>query len=735
MKLLPIDRYSFWLKTKRAYHAFPFPFGLKRFLLRQTSTVRRLLVPIAATRFPEPLSYSADINKVIRSLNIATCPAPIISLIIPCYGQLRYTLQCLLSIEQFKPNLDLEIIVVDDASPDSEYDILASVPGLRILRNDSNLGFIGSCNAGASIANGEYLHFLNNDTCLTRGSIEELLNTLRLFPQCGVVGSQLLYPNGKLQEAGAVLLADASAINVGRFDDPNSSEYAYLRIVDYCSGASIMVRRDQFLSLGGFDAFFSPAYYEDADLCLRYSQRGLCTLYQPLSRVVHFEGVSNGLSENSGIKAYQAVNQSRLHGRWRDVLFSHQAANFADLSLPRGACGRVLLITNQIPHPDTDAGSICEINLMLLLRAAGWQPTLLPECCAGYEPGYSELCQGLGIELAYPSSFSSLKSWLRKRSSAFDLVVLFRPETCHERLPLIRRYCPRAKVIYYPHDLHYLRFQRESELLGQSDYMQRAENYRLVEHANSRKADLTVLLSEKERQILGSALPEALLATLPLVLAEASAYSSRSPSARARDIIFMGNFRHSPNQDAVSFFVAEILPRILLEWHDAVFHVVGPGAPPHILALDSEQICIHGFVEDLDAFLSQMHVSVLPLRFGAGVKGKLMASLRAALPVVSTTLGIEGVPINPGCEVLVADQPAAFAEAVLRLLADPELRESLGMAGLQASKALWSSSLAYRHLAEILDRLGLPTHSQPAQDPIPLYPLERSTWPGSHCAG
>jgi GT2 family glycosyltransferase len=735
MTLSSLDRDALWLKAKYAYHALPLPVGMKRLLLRQTGRMRRLFVPIVATCFPEPLADSANLHETTLSLQLKESPNPTVSLIIPCYGQLRYTLQCLLSVQEFLPCAEVEIIVVDDASPDGQYDLLASVPGLRVLRNSSNLGFIGSCNAGASIARGEYLYFLNNDACLMRGSVDELLATLCLFPQCGVAGSQLLYPNGKLQEAGAVLLADASAINVGRFDDPNRSEYSHLRVVDYCSGASIMVRRLQFLDLGGFDVSFSPAYYEDADLCLRYGQRGLCTLYQPLSRVVHYEGISNGLSENAGVKAHQVVNQRRLHERWRDVLFSHEVANpFADISFPRGSCGRVLLITNQIPHPDTEAGSICELNLMLLLRAAGWQPTLLPEYCSGYESGYSELCQGLGVELVYPSAFSSLKSWLRRRGSSFHLVVLFRPETCHERLPLIRRHCPAAKLIYYPHDLHYLRFQREAEVLNRPDYVQRAKTYRQVEHANSRQADLTVLLSDEERRFLCSELPEASVSTLPLVLAEAPAHPSRRSSARAGDIVFVGNFRHSPNQDAVWFFVAEVLPRILLEWPDAVFHVVGPAPPPHIVALGSSQIRIHGFVEDLDTFLSEMHVSVLPLRFGAGVKGKLGVSLRASLPVVSTSIGVEGVPIHAGTQALLADQPAAFADAVLRLLADSALRESLGKAGLQLFQEHWGSRQAYCQLVEILTSLGLPAHAQPVQDPIPLYPLSRSAWPGFHCA-
>lgn len=734
MKAFLGDRYAFWLYLKSLYHSFPLPMVVKRLLLRQTVRFRRSFLFAGLMAFPEPLAESADLLQAIQTLSIQSSDRPVVSIIIPCYDQLRYTVQCLLSIQRIRPHVDLEVIVVDDASPSDDYSAFVSVPGVRVLANSTNMGFIGSCNAGASIARGQYLYFLNNDTCLLAGAIDELLTTLRLFPQCGIAGSQLLYPNGKLQEAGAELSPDGTAVNIGRFDDPHHSRYQYLRVVDYCSGASVMVRRDQFLGLGGFDPYFSPAYYEDADLSMRYRERGLFTLYQPLSRVVHYEGISNGRDESHGIKAHQIANQSRFSSRWHDVLSTLVPLN-EDLgfSLPRNTVGRVLVITNQIPCPDIDAGSICELNLMLLLRAAGWHPVLFVEHGASRESGYAQqLCQGLGIELVTPTAVSGLRSWLRQRGDGFDLAVLFRPETCHERLQIVRRYCAKAKILYYPHDLHYLRFEREAYVLSSLDCLKRAGQYRAIEHENSRLSDLTVLLSEDERTILASDLPGVCVATLPLVLSDAPTGLLRVESDCARNIVFVGNFSHSPNRDAVRFFLADVFPFIVAGRPDAVFHVVGSSPPPDIVSMNGPSVRIHGFVEDLDLYLSGMDVSVLPLRYGAGVKGKLGVSLRAGVPVVSTHLGVEGVPLKAGKHALLADRPDTFAEAVLALLDDPALRSSLRTAGQSLFAEHWGSRRAYRQLLDLLSALGLSGHSEPNQDPIPLLPFPRSHWPGSH---
>ena len=218
--------------------------------------------------------------------------APRVSVIVPVYGKLPYTLACLRSIARHGADAAFEVIVVDDASPDDSATVLAQVDGLHLLRNERNLGFIGSCNAGAAAARGTHLLFLNNDTQVTPGWLDRLLDCFAEEAGCGIAGSRLVYPDGRLQEAGGLVYADGSAWNYGRFEDRNDPRFLYRRDADYVSGAALMIESTLFHAVGGFDRRYAPAYCEDMDLAFAVRAAGRRVIYQPESLVVHF---ANGL--------------------------------------------------------------------------------------------------------------------------------------------------------------------------------------------------------------------------------------------------------------------------------------------------------------------------------------------------------------------------------------------------------------------------------------------------------
>ena len=718
--------------ARSLYYGLPLPIKLKRLLLRKSLGLRSHFNSARLTEFPQPPYGSKDQLDILQRLFFQTSDQPLVSILIPCFEQFSHTLHCLNSLQASPPSCPYEVIVVDDASASNDYAALESVTGLRLVRNITNRGFIKSCNYAAALAKGKYIYFLNNDTFLLPGTIDELVKTFDFFPQTGLVGSRLIYPDGQLQEAGGIVWNDGSAGNVGRFDSAYKPTYSHLRIVDYCSGASLMVPRKLFLGEGGFNTAYAPAYYEDTDFAMRLKAKGYAIHYQPLSTLVHYEGISHGRNENAGLKRHQISNQATFFKNWHIRLAKHHAwgTQIQD-AMARGIHGRVLLIDNSIPRPDHDAGSICVLNLMLLLRGMGFQPSFFPDNSNVIEERYKNMCEGLGIEVLSVPYIKSLKKHLSSAGNRYDLVVLFRPDLTHERLPLIRRFCKKARIIYYPHDLHYWRFEREGVVKNQPALQRRALAYRKVELANSRKSDTTIVLSIDERQELQAAIPEASVELLPLVFKNSANVQGVSRrNLRTENLIFIGNFNHSPNEDAMLFFCHDVLPLLLRNHPSVVVNIVG-GSPTHaIQALAGPHVRVHGFIEDLDRFLDDMMISIVPLRYGAGVKGKIVSAMHAALPVVSSSIGVEGIPVVNGKHVIVADSAVSQAKAIGMLLADPSLRLELGEAGCEFMNNNWGEQASFLALGKILKNLGLNPSTAPLQQPLPLFPFTQRSWPG-----
>lgn len=611
----------------------------------------------------------AGLEDCFEPLAFGTVEAPDVSVVIPVHNSFAYTYRCLASLRLMPSHSSFEIIVVDDGSSDRTTEIQELIDGIRLVRNETALGFVGACNAGAAAARGRYIVLLNNDTEVSPHWIDRMVEPFDLYDDVGLVGAKLIFADGRLQEAGGVVWRDGRASNYGRLGSARDPRYNFLRETDYCSGACIMVPRAVWDELGGFDTTFAPAYYEDTDLAFRIRARGLKVLYQPLAEILHFEGVSNGVDLGAGMKRHQAVNQPKFLERWGNTLRANGESRSGDsIEVERAYPRRVLVIDTEVPQPDRSAGHHAALQEIRLLQSFGYRPVVLPENLA-YLGRYNELLAVMGVEAIHAPFYLSIEEFLEARGHEFDLIYITRYSVAAATLPLLRHYCPDAPIVFNNADLHFLRAIRDA--MEDSDDTKRDEAVavREAELAVMRSVNLTLSYSNVEHAVIQShTLGEARVALCPWVIEPRAA----GPGFEERaGIAFLGGYKHPPNRKAVEYFIRDVMPVLRKRRPGIRFHIYGSSPPPEFAALAAEDVIVEGFIERVEDALDRTRVFVAPLRTGAGIKGKVLEALASGVPTVLSPIAAEGVGVRDGLEVAIASTPQEWADAVIGLYDDP----------------------------------------------------------------
>lgn len=621
--------------------------------------------------------YAVEDYKVLK---FEKQDQPLVSIIIPVYNQWDYTYACLVSILENTSNIPYEIVIADDMSTDETTNIQSYVENVAVVRDGINRGFLLNCNNAAKVARGKFLFFLNNDTNVQQNWLSSLLELIEADSSIGMAGSKLVYPDGRQQEAGGIIWDDASGWNYGRLDDPGKPEYNYVKDVDYISGAAILVRKDLWDLLEGFDERYVPAYFEDTDLAFEIRKLGYRVVLQPKSVIVHFEGVSHGTDTGSGIKSYQVKNKEKFLEKWQEELSANHLPNAEHVFWARDRSGKqktVVVVDHYVPHYDKDAGGRCTYFYIKLMKAMGLHVIFIGDNFFKHEPYTTEL-QQIGVEVLYGNEYAkNIHQWIKTNGQYLDYVYLNRPHIAIKYMDSFKKNT-NAKIIYFGHDLHYLREMRNYEITKNPALLKSAEEWKKTEFTLFEQADVIHVVGSFEQKVLQEQFPGKPVRNIPLFPYEKQYNEGVFQYQERKDLLFVGGFNHTPNYDGITWFINDIFPQIMKAIPEIRLYIVGSNPPEDLKAMQSKSIIVTGYVsdEELEDYYKKSRIIVVPLRYGAGVKGKVVEALYYQVPLVTTSIGSEGL-VNTEDVMMVADDSEQFANSVIQLYEDETQWSSL----------------------------------------------------------
>ena len=608
---------------------------------------------------------------------------PEASIIIVVLNNPWLTFRCLKSIKE-RTNPPYEIIIVDNNSEGKTKLLLSRVKGAKIITNSENYGFTKACNQAGKIAASRHIVLLNNDTEVLENWLSELILAAEKNEKCGAVGGKLLLYNGKLQEAGSIIWNDGSTSGYGRNDNPSKPEYSYLREVDYCSGACLLIKSDLFRNFGGFDERFSPAYYEEADFCFRLRKKGYKIIYQPAAKVMHRESSS---SLPPQVLEWSVKNRAKFIEKWPEELKNHYSPCAENILFARDRKQglKVLFIDDRIPVPFLGSGYPRTFSLLEILSKTEHKVTFFPLQEPKWAEFYTPRLQEMGIEVLYNNGGVKLdiEDFLKKRQNYYDVIWISRPHNIKETLAKIKTVCPNAKIIY---DAESLFSEREILKLSAGGInLSEEEKEEMInkEIFLFKSAAEVVTVSELDKEkITKRGIKNSTVIGYPLILKPTNKYFSER-----QDILFAGSLSdpESPNRDAIIYFANEIFPKIQKKLKMRLI-IAGTNTDrfKEIRDLSSSSIIIKGFVKNLEELYKNCRVFIVPTRYSAGISLKLLEAMSYGIPSVVFFLSAKQLGLVHGREALIARTSDEFAENVISLYSDELLWNQV-----------WEGSLSY----------------------------------------
>jgi glycosyltransferase involved in cell wall biosynthesis len=458
----------------------------------------------------------------------------------------------------------------------------------------------------------------------------------------------------------------------------------------------LYAKRNVLECVGGFDGRYSPAYYEDTDLGFAAREAGFKVLYEPRSTVIHHEYSTSGGTAFERMEA----NRTKFVEKWAEALKGQQRNFWEAVAVnPRE---KVLVIDNIVPAQDRSSGGTRLFEFLLLL--ARHYHVVFAYAGAYALQEYVKPLERHGITVFYPGYAKAVNNYdldmeAVLRHNDFKLIFCELFGIAEQYLGVVRQYSSETPVIIDTFDVHFLRETREAITANDARLLRKAQETKRRELAVYKQANLILTVTADDKEALLREDPQLNISVVPNIHALPP---NIVPRSGRRDMLFVGGFSHTPNVDGVLYFCREIFPLVQQRLPDTKLWVVGNAPPPEIVALGSANVVVTGYVRHLGPYLGSALVSVAPLRFGSGMKGKIGEAMAWGIPVVTTTIGAEGMGLQDGGDVLIADTPEDFARRIVQLHQNPELWESIAQNARKRVEREWSPNAVDKSLTDIL---------------------------------
>ena len=588
---------------------------------------------------------------------------PKVTILILCGNSLSNLITLLDALESISLKIDVELILLieqDNIAIDSF--IKKNIQGVTVYHVLQSSKLLSTVNKAIVNSRGEFFSILRASVLLQANWLNGLLTGISNDQSVGIVTGKIISSDGLLDQAGTFIGADSHLHKYGKADFPAHPKYNFIREIACTNGGNSLVCKTDFIRVGGFVESSSSLPMAFCMLSMTFRQRlGKRILFTPQTEAIRLEYEHDENLDLSGYlcstgKGFEAVSlEENIHTH---PLITPKAILFVDIGLP---------------EPDKDSGSLRAYHLIKIMKELGYHVIVVPRKGQVSSPYFEDLIK-LGVQVLY--AFPDLKGMIK------ELVVLLpsisiswicRPQL-NKEFEWIFNFNPKIKWVFDTVDLHYVRLAREAAIVKSRKLMKKSDRFKKLELSIAHKADVTLTVTEDEKKLL----TEQGVKNVSVVpnIHEIHLLKNNTGFSERKGLLFIGSYNHPPNVDAVRWLIQEIMP-IVWETHSISVTLLGNAPSKEVIALESGLVKVTGYVKNVEPYFTSHRVFVAPLRYGAGMKGKIGQSLAYKLPVVTTKIGAEGVGLTDKVDVLLAEDKICFAEQIITVYQNEQLWNKL----------------------------------------------------------